>query len=389
MPTSRNFRASGQGGTGYLGCASQRSTVSIGTASAIAVEHMSTAVQGMHTSIAESWLNRLGPIAGPAQAVNEAFLRMTYGSVRVVASRLAPVIDAFVDEDSREADRTVAIAASLWGDTRDTRFERLATTMSARDATGHLVYPWDGPPEMPTPRLVVLIHGLSQTDDCWAGTGGLLEHLEAVPNLTAITLRYNAAMPISSNGEHLDAMLTDLANRWPIPLESISLVGYSMGGVVAHHAVAAAERRDTPWLTYIDDVISIGSPHGGSRIETAVTRATMALRLARHTRPLADFFDSRSSGIKDLHTSMEVQDVPRASTRARYHFIAGGITQNPTNPVGIIAGDLVVHPASAMGPAHPARGSERLLGGVHHLELVRHPAVVRQVLTWLIDPERP
>ena len=362
--------------------------MSSGTASAIAVEHMSTAVQGMHTSIAGSWLNRLGPIAGPARAANEALLRMTYGSVRVVASRLAPVIDAFVDENSREADRMVAIAASLWGDTSDARFDRLATAMSARDAAGHLVYPWDGSLEMATPRLVVLMHGLSQMDDCWAGTDGLLEHLEAVPDLTAITLRYNAAMPIASNGEHLDAMLADLTNRWPVPLESISLVGYSMGGVVAHHAVAAAERRDTPWLAFVDDVISIGSPHGGSRIETAVTAATMALRLAQHTRPLADFFDSRSSGIKDLHTSIEAQDVPGASTRARYHFIAGGITQNPTNPVSIIAGDLVVHPASAMGPAHPARGSDRLLGGVHHLELVRHPAVVHQVLTWLIDPEK-
>lgn len=362
--------------------------MSIGTATAIAVEHMTTAAQGMHTSISESWLNRLGPIAGPAQAANDAMLRMTYGSIRVAASRLAPVIDAFVDENSREADRMVAIAASLWGDTTDARFERLATTMSARDATGHLVHPWDGPPEMATPRLVVLIHGLSQTDDCWAGTDGLLEHLEAVPDLTAITLRYNAAMPIASNGEHLDAMLTDLTDRWPVPLESISLVGYSMGGVVAHHALAAAERRDTPWLAYIDDVISIGSPHGGSRIETAVTTTTMALRLARHTRPLADFFDSRSSGIKDLHTSMDVQGVPGGSTRARYHFIAGGITQSPANPVSIIAGDLVVHPASAMGPADLARASERLFGGVHHLELVRHPSVIRQVLSWLIDPER-
>ncbi|MGI9667332.1 MAG: esterase/lipase family protein [Acidimicrobiia bacterium] len=363
--------------------------MSIGTASAIAVEHMSTTVQGMHTSIAESWLNRLGPIAGPAQAANEALLRMTYGSVRVAASRLTPVIDACVDENSREAGRTVAIAASLWGDTGDARFERLATTMSARDANGHLVYPWDRPLKMASPRLVVLIHGLSQADDCWAGTGGLLEHLVAIPDLTAITLRYNAAMPIASNGEHLDAMLTALTNRWPVPLESISLVGYSMGGVVAHHAVAAAESRDSPWLTHVDDVVSIGSPHGGSRIETAVATATMALRLARHTRPLADFFDSRSSGIKGLHTSMEVQDVSGASTRARYHFIAGGITQSPANPVSIIAGDLVVHPASAMGPAHLARASERLVGGVHHLALVRHPAVVSQVLTWLIDREGP
>lgn len=363
--------------------------MSIGTAGAIAVDHISTAVQGMHTSISGAWIDRLGPVARPARAVNEAVIGLTYGSVRGGASLVAPVVDALVDENSRGADRMVAIVASLWGDTADIRLERLATTMSARDTAGTLVHPSDGAPEPVTSRLVVLIHGLSQTDDCWAGPGGLLEELDRNPDLSVITIRYNPALPIASNGDHLDALLMDITDRWPVPLESVSLVGYSMGGVVAHHALAAGERRGRSWFAIVDDVISIGAPHGGSRIETAVTSASMALRIARHTRPLADFVDSRSRGIKDLHTDVDRPAGPGDPTHVRYHFVTGGITRRPTNPISIIAGDLVVHPASASGPSHLTPTSQVRLGGVHHIDLVRDPAVVMQVVAWLTAPDRP
>ena len=66
---------------------------------------------------------------------------------------------------------------------------------------------------------------------------------------------------------------------------------------------------------------------------------------------------------------------------ANHYAISATITANPGHPLGAVAGDLLVQPASA----HGRRGSRqhigfrlesgRGLGGIHHIDLLSHPAV--------------
>jgi hypothetical protein len=64
---------------------------------------------------------------------------------------------------------------------------------------------------------------------------------------------------------------------------------------------------------------------------------------------------------------------------------------DPAHPLGRIVGDLLVPPASAHGRSGDGRhvpfpdGSERLVGGVTHLGLMRDAAVYEQILSRLID----
>ena len=66
---------------------------------------------------------------------------------------------------------------------------------------------------------------------------------------------------------------------------------------------------------------------------------------------------------------------------ANHHTISATISADPGHPLGAVAGDLLVQPASAHGRrgAHqhiPFQvGSRRRLGGMHHFDLLNHPAV--------------
>ena len=66
---------------------------------------------------------------------------------------------------------------------------------------------------------------------------------------------------------------------------------------------------------------------------------------------------------------------------ASHHTISATVTTDPGHPLGAVAGDLLVQPASAHGRrgAHQhipfPVGSRRELGGMHHLDLLNHPAV--------------
>ena len=66
---------------------------------------------------------------------------------------------------------------------------------------------------------------------------------------------------------------------------------------------------------------------------------------------------------------------------ANHYAISATVTDDPGSPVGAVIGDLLVRPASAHGRRgrhqripFPAESGRRL-GGIHHFDLLRHPAV--------------
>ena len=357
--------------------------MTLGRSSAIIVERVATPVRAMHGSISESWFKRLGTVAVRAGDAHRVTSDIVYDSVVALASVIGPSVDAAFDTDSAAAIRARAVVNSLWGDDLGQHNDFLSIPMTAHHAGGDTVHNASGPPPVTTGRLVILVHGLSDTESCWAGEFGLLSELDQKDELTSVTIRYNPGLAIAENGRDLADLIDDMIAGWPVAVESVALVGYSMGGLVIHQALEAAHAADQRWVDVVGDVISIAAPHRGSWIESAVSAAAWGLGIAPHTRPLADFLDTRSRGIRDLRHGAPATHTGWVPPHAQFHFVSGTVTNEPAHPIGVLVGDLVVQTDSASNHPHLIATNSVVLGGTHHLNLLDDPATTGQIMEWI------
>jgi hypothetical protein len=178
-------------------------------------------------------------------------------------------------------------------------------------------------------------------------------------------------------------MLDALCRDWPVPVESIALVGNSMGGLLLRSSCALAESKNLQWLAKVSDIVTVATPHQGTPIEKGVDLLSTVLSLTKSTRPLGTFLDSRSQGIRDLRHGRVTVDGDQSAQNADRHFIAAVVTPEPGNPIGALIGDLVVRPVSAsMGRSQPAT-NVMYVGGTNHFGAVSSPTVIDHVLECL------
>jgi pimeloyl-ACP methyl ester carboxylesterase len=364
----------------------------------LAAERIIKPVEGMHRAIAAPWFAALGAIGEPLRVAHDVTSRVVYGSIRIGAEAVGAALNARVPSDSSSADPARAFVNGLWGDALGRHALRLGTSMSIRDSQGApLPVGSELAAAFPTAtsRLVVLVHGLIKTERCWYGTDtrpGLIRSIESHPDLTPVTIRYNTGLAVAGNGARLASLLEEVHAGWPLPVRSIALVGHSMGGLVIRSAYAAALDAGHGWIDDVADLVSIGAPHRGAPLEKFVNAAAWGLSVAPQTRPLADFLDARSQGIKDLRAG-SIGDTPDAHLSdaaqlpyVQHHFVAGVVTSNPTHPVGAVVGDLMVRPASSTRAPTLEPTNVAVLGGVNHFDLLHEPAVIDQVMGWLSPP---
>jgi hypothetical protein len=147
-------------------------------------------------------------------------------------------------------------------------------------------------------------------------------------------------------------------------------------------------------------VFCLGSTHLGAPLEKAANVAAYALSRLPETRPLAKLVNGRSVGIKDLRFGSCAEEdwcdcdpdeflrdrcteVPFLEC-ATYYFVGATITQS----TGSLVGDLLVRYPSASGSGRQRRipfdvDKGMHLAGAHHLQLLNHPAVYEQLVSWL------
>jgi pimeloyl-ACP methyl ester carboxylesterase len=238
------------------------------------------------------------------------------------------------------------------------------------------------------PRLAVFVHGLFETEHAWRYGGGP-RYGDRLPGWTPVYVRYNTGRRISDNGRTLAAELeTVVAER---DVEEIALIGHSMGGLVARSAC----HHGGDWTRLVTHVISLGTPHTGAPLESAVHYAAAALGVLPESRPFSRFLRRRSGGIRDLRSGSLVdedwkdrdpealravacREVPLLDG-ARHCFVAATVTRRADHPVGRLVGDWLVLERSA---SH--RTQEALhVGAAHHLALLNHPAVYERLAAQL------
>lgn len=358
----------------------------LGSALAFVTGRVLVPVEGMHRAAAEPWIAATGPLRGLVEGTHDLMLRSVYGSIQAGSAAIGAGVDRYAP--AVDSDGVVAVVNGLWGDDLGPYQGRLDTEMAFRDRSGSVITVdgvWAESGADGIDRLVILVHGFAHTERCWSQKNtepGLLDVLDGHRAVTPLTVRYNSGLPVADNGSLLSDLIEELVAGGPAPVGSVSLVGYSMGGLVVRSAVHAAQDAGYSWLGSLGDIVTVASPHRGTPVEKLVHAAGFGLDIAPATRPLAAFLETRSDGIRGLrHGSLD--DRPPESVA--WHFIAGVITADPHHPVGAIMGDLVVRPTSGTGPAHIEPVNVSVVGGVHHIDLLHDGAVLDAVTAWL-DP---
>ena len=314
---------------------------------------------------------------GTAKTLHDGISWAVYAALRQGAT-LAGRAASVVLPEREVSPALLAVLNGLRGDELEREGSALAIPMTL-DAEGEA-----------TPRLAIFIHGLFETEHAWRFGGGP-SYGDRLPGFSPVYARYNSGRHISENGRSLAAEIDELVAGWPVEVEQIVLVGHSMGGLVARSACHAGG----DWTRRVTHVVSLGSPHTGAPLESAVHYAAAALGAVPESRALAGFLRRRSAGIRDLRRGSLVDedwhdrdpDALRAEAGrevpllegALHCFVAATITRDAGHPVGRVVGDWLVLEASA---SH--RAQEVLhVGPAHHLALLNHPAVYEQLSEWL------
>jgi hypothetical protein len=171
-----------------------------------------------------------------------------------------------------------------------------------------------------------------------------------------------------------------------------------MGGLVSRAACHSGLRSGAAWTDRVSNVICLGAPHLGAPLEKAVHLASAALNAFAVTRPLAAVLNARSRGIQDLRhgytadqdwrgrspqTQYDARRTPIARLPgARYHFIGSTVGGSERDPLGDIVGDGLVRLPSSTA-RELADADTAVLFRTHHMRLLNHPAVYRQIRTRL------
>ncbi|NNJ77985.1 MAG: hypothetical protein HKP19_01885, partial [Xanthomonadales bacterium] len=333
----------------------------------------------MHESIAESasplaWASRGSePAHGKIAESVYSIIRGVNGTLRAgadQAGKLLPGQRGDPIKSEKEARLTAALNG-IFGDHLEDTGNALAIPMMLI-ASGEALSLNKESLSKCLPRVtshpVVFIHGLSLSEHSWKRGGTRIgDCLEQELDVTSLYLRYNTGRHISTNGRELARLLEQLCANWPVPIEALTLVGHSMGGLVIRSACWFADQARANWLNPLKNVVCLGTPHHGSPLEKAGHAFDLALRRIPHVEPLA-VGRVRSAGIKDLRfgnlldEDWNGQDPDRFEPDSRrfvpllegvnYFFIAASVGQAEKDLSGRLLGDLLVRLGSATGE-HP------------------------------------
>lgn len=234
-----------------------------------------------------------------------------------------------------------------------------------------------------TGRVAVLVHGLMCTETIWnLPTGDNYGSLLARDlGYTPLYLRYNTGLTLRENGASLHALLSALKQTYPLPIEELLLLGYSMGGLVIRSAAHLDASSENSWLPAVRRMIYVGTPHQGAPMERVGRFAAKLLGAIDdpYTRLVAEIADLRSSGVKDLGDA----DLPPLLENIRHYLIAGTVSADPR--IASIFGDGVVPQQSATsGNILPAE-QIKIIAGLNHVDLAHDLKVYETIRGWCTD----
>jgi pimeloyl-ACP methyl ester carboxylesterase len=404
----------------------------LGRAAASLLDVVAETVEQTHAGIAGRAFDAVGPLGRGVRVVHDTVAGLAYRAVRGGVRGTGTVVGTIADTHpglrarrplaTARGERLLAAVSGIVGDRLAADHPLLDVGLGLRH-DGMVV----GPGQLaevhpdPGPDLVVFLHGLCESDRSWwrpsrahraaermGDTSGAAvvthgERLAEAHGMTPLYVRYNTGRRIHHNGRRLALLLEDLVDAWPVGVRRLALVGHSMGGLVLRSACYQAEESGLGWPGLVDDLVYLGTPHLGAPLARGVDAASTALSWLPETRGLTGLLSHRSEGVRDLVRGDIVEGVvadeepaaalrdaagdPPALAGARHHLLAATVTADPGHPFGRLVGDVMVRSASGSGRSRRrdlGLGDDVVIqGGIDHFDLLSHPRVGEQIVTWL------
>jgi hypothetical protein len=376
------------------------------------VTGVASIVEAMHDTIARGpgifgppGVGRAAGIPGLVYGAIRGTTRLVGLGVNAALAQIAPMVGDRESLAQREA--MLAAVNGAWGDYLAATGNPLAIPMRLRSGgrpleldKQHLAS------AMPRPggRLLILAHGLCVNDLQW--TRQLHNHgaaLERDLGYTAVYLHYNSGLHVSTNGRAFADLMEALVANWPVPVEDLTMVTHSMGGLVARSAYYYGMAAGHRWPGRLRKTIFLGAPHHGSPLERLGNLVDLFLEASPYSAPLARPGKTRSAGVTDLRYGNLLDEDWEGSDRFAHR---GDVRRPVALPDGVecyaIAGvmghgtasgqfgDGLVPLDSALGRHRDSARTLRFdesrqwIGqGVHHLDLLSDAAVYDQIRRWL------
>ena len=258
-------------------------------------------------------------------------------------------------------------------------------------------------------RIVILVHGLMCTEDIWtlpdgSDYGSLLARDHG---FTPLYVRYNSGLPIAENGKALAALLDALVPAYPVTIEEIVTIGYSMGGLVVRSAchLASVAAPKSAWLALVRRAMYVGTPHLGAPMERVGRVVAKLLRAVDdpYTQLAAELADLRSDGVKDLgDADLRQEDrarrLPRMSLRdprhpvpllaSIKHFLVAGSLSTDARLASLFGDSIVPLRSATDGSCIDAAtfalppDHVRIVSGASHVALAHDARVYEHLKEW-------
>jgi pimeloyl-ACP methyl ester carboxylesterase len=380
--------------------------------------------EGVHHAVLDTMGFRGSTVPGQTRGLTGLVYRSVHGATQVTGKSIdlllaglqtgtGPVANSAPDTLEREA--VLAALNGVIGDHLAASKNVFAIPMSLRYQGEALN--WQALPSVPAQpgKLLILMHGLCMNDlqRHAARKNHAVEQgaaLAAALGYTPLYLRYNSGLHISLNGRELSVQLEQLLTHWPAPIDEITIVAHSMGGLLARSACHYARQDAMRWPDYLKSIVFLGTPHHGAPLERAGNWVDVLLGGTSYTRPFAALGQLRSAGITDLRYGYVVDEDWQGHDRfhrkadSRQHvclpegvacyLVAATTADRRSALAGRLIGDGLVPLNSALGYHDDAgrrlpvaQDAQWIVYRTSHLELLSSPAVTRQIVQWL-KPEQ-
>ncbi len=371
-------------------------------------------VEAMHQTIkGQAWA-----VGAPDYLRTNGISGLVYWGIRRVGNWASVSVDGLQSrlyaeagetDSTPERDTLIATLNGVLGDHMAARNNPLATEMQFRQdgkrldqaALVDLLARSNG-------RIVIMVHGSCKTDLQWGEYGH--DHGKALQrdlDMTPLYLLYNSGLHTSENGRDLSDLLESLVNLASMPLQ-LFIVAHSMGGLVTRSACHYAQNSGQTWLSQLQKIVFLGTPHHGALLERGGNWVDTLLTISPYSAPFARLGKLRSSGVTDLRYGNIVDEdwqgqdrfsmvgdrrvaVPLPAHVACF-TIAASLAQASGKFADHVIGDGLVTVNSALGwhkrpEMRLAFGAENQWIGrnMSHTELLCRPEVYKTIKDWLED----
>ena len=409
----------------HLRPADLRAAVQMAGAATLAIQQIT---EGVHQAVLGTLGQSPGRAPGRTGGLTGQIYRSIAGVTRVVAggadaalSKLQPWLDKVAPATAATPQRELALAVlnGVIGDQLHAQASPWATPMTLlwQGAALTPTNPWRGPTE--GRKVVVLVHGLCVNERIWypadhdqtaatptTAACDLGTYLAQAAGYSPLYLRYNTGRHISDNGRDLALQLEQLLAHWPCVIDDLSVIGYSMGGLLLRSALDQAQTQGMAWPKLLKNMLFLATPHHGSPLERAGHWLDVILGSNAFSAPWGQLARLRSAGITDLRYGLirepdwlgrdrfrrhpdQRQPVPlpqgvqcyalAACSAARRGPLADRLTGDGLVPLHSALG---VHDQPTLSLAF-AKTHQHIVFRTHHLAVPTDAAVQQQVLRWL------